>query len=301
MAMWQARQVDSPAPLSRRDRRVLHVVGAVAALLLVAGLVIRGTVSLTRAPDERIVTVDTVTGQVLSGGVQLTPGRVRPMFPDVHLEPGVARSACIEVAHDGEVPLDTVALRLDATEGSSLLLDRLVLGIERGAPGVGDDCTGFSPVADVASGRLLDLTEPPSPAGWSSWRPAGNEVTSYRFTVLLPDDAAVDALQGTRARVDFLWVATAEPAGGLVAPRMLMLLLAVARDALLPLLLLVVVAVLFLGVQDRIDRRDPKLARAAVHEEPRTFRDAASSVQHARRTGDDRLAAIASARGGSHG
>ncbi len=280
MAMWQPRQVSPPAPLPRRDRRVLHVVGAVAALLLVAGLVMRGTVGLTTPPGERIVTVDTATGQVTSGGVELSPGRVRPMFPDVHLEPGVAQSSCIEIRHEGDVQLDTVALRLDAAEGSSLLLDRLVLRVERGAPGVGDDCAGFVPSVEIADGRLLDLTAPPTAAGWASWQPSGDEAASYRFTVLLPEEDVVDALQGARARVDFLWVATAQPVGGLLAPRLTLLALSFARDALLPLLLLSVAAVLFLGIQDRIDRRDPKLALAAVHEEPHEFRDGRSAKRH---------------------
>lgn len=272
MAVWQPRAVQPVVPMARRDRRVLQVVGAIAALLLVAGLVIRGTIGLTRPPGERIVTVDAVTGQVTSGGVELQPGRVQPLFPDVHLEPGVPRSACIDIRHRGDVPLDTVALRLDAAEGSSLLLDRLVLRVERGSPGAASDCDGFRPVADVAEGRLLELAEPPTPAGWSSWRPGTDERTSYRFTVLLPEDGDLDLLQGTQASVDFLWVATASATGESLLPRVVLLGLAVARDALLPFLLLVVVAVLFLGIQDRIDRRDPKLALAAVHEAPRPFR-----------------------------
>lgn len=274
MAMWQPRQVQAAAPLPRRDRRALQLVGAVAALLLVGGLVMRGSIGLTRPQDERIVTVDATTGQVTSGGVQLVPGTVETMFPEVHLDPGVPRAACIEITHDGTVQLDTVALRLAAAEGSSRLLAALHLRIERGAPGAAPDCTGFAPEAEVADGRLLELTEPPSPAGWSSWQPGRLETASYRFTVVLPPEEATDALQGARASVDFLWAATAQTRGAMVMPRVVMLAAAIARDAVLPLLLLAVLAVLFLGVQDRIDRRDPKLAMASVHEEPRAFRDA---------------------------
>lgn len=284
MAIWQPRQVQPPAPLPRRDRRVLHLVGAVAALLLVAGLVTRGTVGLTRPPGERIVTVDAQTGAVTSGGVELDALQAQPLFPDVHLVPGEPVAACIEIARSGQVPLETVALRFDAAEGSSLLLDRLHLRVERGPAGVGADCAGFEPVAEIVDGRLLDLTEPPTRSGWSSWRPVGEESVSYRFSVVLPAEDLVAELQGTRARVDFLWVATAEPTGDALSPRLAMLALAFARDALLPLLALGVLAVLFLGVQDRIDRRDPKLALAAVHEEPREFRDATAAEQPMRRS-----------------
>lgn len=277
MATWVPRTTPPAVVLPRRDRRLLLVVGAIAALLLVAGLVARGTVGLTRPPGERIVTVDPVTGVITSEGVELVADRTTAMFPDVHLEPGVPLSSCIELTHTASSPVDAVALRVGDTTGSSLLLDRLRVRIERGAGGVGPDCAGFVAEQEVVAGRVWDLAAPEGSAGLASWEPGTRDRTAYRFTVVLPEADATDELQGTRARVDFLWAATATPATDTVVGRTLLLALAVARDALLPLLLLAVLAVLFLGVQDRIDRLDPKLALAAVHEEPQTFRPAAAA------------------------
>lgn len=261
-----------PAVVRRRDRRVLLLVGAVAGLLLVGGLVTRGSIVLSRSPDQRIVAVDPATGAVTSGGVVLAAERVRPLFPDVHLVPGVGHSACVDVAHVGEVPLDTVAVRIGEVEGATRLLQQLHLEIERGAPGVADDCAGFVPLAQVTAGTVPDLLEAPAAAGWASWQPVGTERSSYRFTVTLLDTPAAASLQGTRAGVDFLWTATATAVGDGFGEKLALVALGVARDVVPPLLVLLVLAVLFLGVQDRIDRLDPKLAAAAVHEEPNTFR-----------------------------
>ncbi len=280
MTVWHPTARPAPAPLPRRDRRALQVVGAIAALLLVGGLVVRGSVGLTRPPGERIVTVDPATGQVTSGAVELVQGSVRPLFPDVHLAPGRPVAACVELTHRGAVPLETVALRLDGLEGSSALLEHLRVHVERGPAGAAPDCNGFEATTTIVAGPLLELTTPPDPAGWPSWQPHGDERASYRVTVLLPADAPAADLQGARAGVDFLWAATAATGVDDLGERVTLLAVSFARDALLPLLLLGVLAVLFLGVQDRIDRQDPKLALASVHEEPHDFRRPGAAATH---------------------
>jgi hypothetical protein len=253
------------APMHRRDRRALQVVGALAALLLVTGLIVRGSIGLYGGGGG-IVEVDPETGAVLGGGVQLIPTRSVPLFDDVELAPGEDASACLGIEHRSEVPLTSVLLQLPLVEGPDELLRAVEVQLERGT-GTGDGCEGF--VAEDATSATLEELRDDAP-GWSSWAPLDGDRAVYRVTLSLPDGVPAE-LQGAAGTADFRWVATAEPTGTDLLSRALMLLAEVARDALLPLLLLIVVAVLFLGIQDRIDRRDPKLALAAVIEEPEPF------------------------------
>lgn len=249
---------------------MLHVIGALAALVLVSGLLVRGAVGLTTAPDQRIVRLDPATGQVLDAGIELEPSTSAPLFDHVALAPGETRAACLTITHRGGVPNEAVLLRLDATGGSQRLLETVQLVVERGdADGPG--CERFTPQATVASGTVAGLAASGG-TGWASWTPGDGERARYRFSIHLPGDVT-DELQGEEATADLLWVATAVPTGGDLASRTLLVAAGVARDALLPLLVLATLAVLFLGIQDRIDRRDPKLARAAVVEPPRAFED----------------------------
>jgi hypothetical protein len=254
------------APMHRRDRRALQVVGALAALLLVTGLVVRGSIGLYSGGGSGIVEVDPETGAIVGGGVQLIPTGSVPLFDGVELTPGEDASACLGIEHRGEVSLTSVHLQLPLVEGPDELLRAVEVQLERGT-GVGAGCEGFV-AEDATTGTLQELRD--GATGWSSWAPHDGDRAVYRVTLSLPDGAPAE-LQGARGAVGFRWVATAEPTGTDLFSRALMLLAEVARDALLPLLLLIVVAVLFLGIQDRIDRRDPKLALAAVIEEPEPF------------------------------
>lgn len=257
--------------MSRRDRRGLHLLGAIAALLFIGALILRGSLGLYVPPgDGGIVDVDPETGAVTGGAVQLVPSTTSPLFDDVELFPGERSSACLTIEHRGDVGLDAVLLQLADVTGPEPLLRALRLEVARGA-GAARGCEGFR-ADEVIEGPLRDLTGAPAPTSWSSWVPEDGEEAVFRLTLSLAEDAA-DALQGATATSGFQWTATARPSGGGFAERLGLLLSAVARDALLPLLLLVVLGVLFLGIQDRIDRQDPKLALAAVVEEPDSFMD----------------------------
>ncbi len=267
---------ESDADRVRRDRRVLEIAGAVAALLLVAALMVRGSVGLHQRPDERIVTVDPRTGEITSGEVELRNAVTAPLFDDVQLAPGDKRSECIAIDYRGGVVVDSVLLQLSDTAGSGKLMDALEVTVDRGVADTAG-CDGFVRETRLVSdslARLASGSDLPRSPGWRSWTPTNGDRAVYRFTVALPEDAG-NKMQGDRVTTDFRWIATAEPVGGDLGSRLGLLLLAVARDSIIPLLLLIVVAVLFLGIQDRIDRRDPKLAHAAVTDEPELFLDRA--------------------------
>jgi hypothetical protein len=263
--------------MSRRDRRSLQVVGALAALLFVGALVLRASVGLHVDVDgDRIIGVDPETGEVLGGAVQLIPSANQPLFDDVRLLPGEQASACLRIEHRGEVRLDAVRLQLADIAGPEALLRALRLEVAR-SDGTERRCEDLE-VDEVIEGPLRELTDPTDRSTWSNWVPGDGESATFRFTISLAEGVA-DALQGATATSDFQWTATARPTGGSLAERLVMLLMAVARDALLPILLLVVLGVLFLGIQDRIDRQDPKLALAAVVEEPEPFQPPEGAVE----------------------
>jgi hypothetical protein len=265
----------SAPPMAPRDRRALHLVGAIAALLLISGLILRGSVGLYGDGKAGIVDVDPDTGAVLGGRVQLIPGSTTPIFQDVELMPGDRATGCFELLHRGDVPLESVVFTVQDPEGSSDLLGLVELEVERGTARA-EGCDGF--VADTStSGPLDTFGESSTRDGWRSWQPYDGENAVYRFTLRLPEDVTND-LQGAIGSMGVRWVATAEPTGGDLGSRLMMLLAEVARDALIPLLILLVVAAIFLGIQDRIDRRDPKLALAAVVEEPEPFLDPSELV-----------------------
>jgi hypothetical protein len=261
------------APMGAKDRRSLQVVGALAALLLTVGMIVRASVGLYSTGDESIVEVDPVTGEVVGGGVILVPGTQAKLFEDVELLPGQPVASCLRIEHRGDVRLDAVALRVSDVVGSPALLRALDLQVERGVAPAGG-CDGFTP--ETATSVPLAAVGTGTVSGeWSEWSPVDGEVADYRFTLTLAEGIS-DELQGEAASTSFTWVATADPVGGDLLSRLLLLLAAVAREALLPLLLLIVVGVLFLGIQDRIDRQDPKLALAPVAEEPEPFLDPAT-------------------------
>lgn len=252
------------------ERRWLHLVGALAALVLVVGLVLRASVGLSRPIDERMVLIDPRTGTVTTPEIELRASTTDPLFPDVVLQPGESRTACLEIEQHGSVPPGRVVLRVPALGGSVDLARALRVSIDRGAPGAAGDCHDFEPVARVASGTLDDLAALVEAPDVPAWTATDGQRASYRVAVVLSDEIAA-TLQGTRTTVDLRWMLTAPPAGPPWTSGPGVLFPALLRDVVLPFLWLLVVVVLFLGIQDRIDRRDPKLALAAVVEPPRTF------------------------------
>lgn len=216
----------------------------------------------------------------------------------VHLadaEPGDLDTACVTVTYDGRVP---ARIRLHgSTTGTGL--DRfLQVTITRGRlpQNSSPSCEGFEPdetdhigagpgviyqgtldrFPDDPASAHIDPT-PSSPAAWTD-----GEAHAYRVAVLLADQNTAQGLNATQA---FAWSAEAAPlhpsgqgfaedsGGGLLedVKRLLEALAHVATEvgkrAVLP-FVLIFVLVGFLIVQDRIDRRDPKLALAPIYPDP---------------------------------
>lgn len=274
MATWQP-PATAPRPLQVGALRGLRIAAGLAALLLVGGLILRGSMGLSRQEPERIVRTDPVTGAIeTDGDIALTADADRPLFDDVHLAPGETVQACVRVDYRGDVDPDAIVLNLAGISGSRDLADRLQVAVQRG--GIADPaagCGGFVAREVVATGPLTALADHArdTATGWRGWDPTSGEASTwYRVAVTLDEELAPD-LQGARTGTGFVWSAVASPTSTSVAHKVAVLVGTVVRDAFLPMLLLLAVTILFLGIQDRIDRRDPKLALAPVTTEPLDF------------------------------
>jgi hypothetical protein len=195
----------------------------------------------------------------------------RGLFDGTVLTPGVPVSRCLRVGADGAPP-SRVLLTADDVTGD--LARTLSVRIERGATGGFDDCAGFRG-ATVATGSLSDLAAGPADTAW----PAGAAAQTFRITV------RSDATSGT-ARATFVWSAlyeqtpaatpgetdpaVAAPAvtsgkSGLAAVLDVLKRLAAQarRHIAIPIAMLAAMG-LFLLLQNRFDRKDPKLRLAPV-------------------------------------
>jgi hypothetical protein len=195
----------------------------------------------------------------------------------VNAGPGDSAAGCVVVAYRGEEPARVRLYGATRGTGFERYLDLLV---ERGA-----SCAAFRRETVVFRGTLEQFPDSAQGAIDEDWKP--NEARAYRFEVQVRDD---EAAQGLTARQTFTWVATgdsapepapgatAPPAAGVPAPpgvdglrELLTKIARVAgevgkRSAFPSSLLMLVVG--FLSVQNRIDRRDPKLALAPVYPTP---------------------------------
>jgi hypothetical protein len=192
-------------------------------------------------------------------------------------KPGDSASGCLRLVYRGSEP-DRVLL-YGSTSGTGF--DRFLdLKVERGA-----SCKGGRHKL-VFDGSLKAFPDTPTAALEETWSP-GEEHT-YRFEITVRDD---NAAQGLTARQTFTWSTEGHlahppdeesvhttPAGTLAQPpgidglrRVLEKIAQVAAEvgkrSAFPTGLLVLV-VIFLTLQNRIDRRDPKLALAPVHPTP---------------------------------
>jgi hypothetical protein len=192
-------------------------------------------------------------------------------------KPGDAASGCLRLVYRGSEP-DRVLL-YGSTSGTGF--DRfLELKVERGA-----SCTGGRHKV-VFDGTLKAFPDTPSAAIEETWSPG--EAHAYRFEITVRDD---NAAQGLTALQTFTWSTEGHltrppdeesvhttPTGTLAQPpgidglrRVLQKIAQVAAEvgkrSAFPTGLLVLV-VIFLTLQNRIDRRDPKLALAPVHPTP---------------------------------
>ena len=191
-------------------------------------------------------------------------------------KPGESATGCLWLTYRGSEP-DRVLL-YGSTSGTGF--DRyLELKVERGA-----SCKSGrrTPVFD---GTLTDFPDALGDAIEETWSP--NESHAYRFEISVRDD---NAAQGLTARQTFTWATEgflaqppAEPSaqnpaetlaqppglGGLrkVLQRIAQVAAEVGKRSAFPTGLLLLV-VIFLSLQNRIDRRDPKLALAPVHPTP---------------------------------
>ena len=188
-------------------------------------------------------------------------------------EPGDSAKGCVRLTYRGSKPARV--LLYGTTSGTGF--DRyLELTVARGA-----SCARGTVVYD---GTLAGFPDAPSSAIRETWSP--DESHAYRFEVSVRDD---NDAQGLTARQTFTWRAQGDvevaPApqtsttGGSLAKapgveglrRLLKQIARVAAEvgkrSSFPSALLVLVFA-FLSLQNRIDRRDPKLALAPVYPTP---------------------------------
>lgn len=188
-------------------------------------------------------------------------------------KPGDSASGCLRLTYRGSEPARV--LLYGTTTGTGF--DRyLELKVERGV-----SCKGGRPVYD---GTLEDFPDAPAGAIEESWMP--DDSYMYRFAISVRDD---NAAQGLTARQAFTWATDghledvqeksdesqpstlAKPPGldglGELLRQIAHVAAEVGRRSAFPTGLLVLVFT-FLALQNRIDRRDPKLALAPVHPTP---------------------------------
>lgn len=238
----------------------LRVAAVVAAALLVGAMVVRLSATLaTGSPAAR---------EAVGEGTDLQLGAEddTPLFVEEVLVPGRATTACHVVDIGSTDDPDPIGVRVAGWRGSAALAEALVVTVEHGnAEGT---CASFRPEATVVQATLADLTRdhgPEDPALPGPDPQAGHSQVWFRITMALPDTAP-STLAGTRVEdLALRWDASvAVVADRPLATQLSLLFGAVAQRSTLPLTLLIVLGTLFLGIQDRIDRRDPKLAIAPV-------------------------------------
>jgi hypothetical protein len=219
----------------------------------------------------------------LPAGIELTAhSGAGAMFAVGGLTPGHPVSRCVQVRVHDALPGSTV--RLSAVLQDGRLAPYLSVTVRTGAPAGG--CAGFRAAGMPYRGTLRALAESGPAGGVPVLRlPAAPLDVPFQVTVAVAD---TNAAQGASADFDLVWSAPqpasavdatstgSGPAARAGAPAGLLhrVARALGRFARLvgpPLLragsaglVAVLLVLLFLLVQDRIDRRDPKLALAPV-------------------------------------
>ena len=238
-----------------------------AALLLSGGLVLR--ISSTLSPVAPETRTDTAAERAIelrdgAGGVTL--------FEDVALAPGESAERCVTVRATGTRVPDGVQLtassRIDPALAPWLQVD-----VTRGpALGDGRSCDGFRSQHPLVSGQAEPVLA--SLDRGVVWTPVASEripafpghATSYRVVAtLLPD--APDAIQGTDLSFDLEWSTTFDRTGTGLLDRGLALVVRFTEDSMIPMLAILALAILFLGMQDRLDTATPRLSQAALFDD----------------------------------
>jgi hypothetical protein len=200
------------------------------------------------------------------------------------LVPGHPVVNCVAVRFRGIAPGGTI--RFYAVVRSGELAPYLTMTVRTGS-GTGRGCAGFVPVGTAFDGPLpgLAAAQRRSPAGLPvPWLPDPNGEVTFQVTVAVAD---TNHAQGRATRFDLVWSApppATRPAtdsgapgarglvvSGSVLHRLAQEIARLARTVGLPLLkagsvgfLMALLVVVFLLLQGRIDRRDPKLALAPI-------------------------------------
>lgn len=249
----------------------IQVSAALAALVLSAGLVLRISTTLTAvSPETRSDTAARAAIQVRDGlgGVA--------MFEGVDLAPGTWAERCITVLATGSRTPDEVVM--EATSAVDPALAPWVrLDVARGpALGNGRECDGFVTTETVAAGPYLDVMD--SMDQGFAWVPAageeipGGHAVTYRIRAeLLPETP--NQIQGARANFDLVWATQFDPTGQTLLERALAFIVRFSEDSMVPMLVIVALAILFLGIQDRLDVATPRLSKAALFDEFVEFED----------------------------
>jgi hypothetical protein len=197
------------------------------------------------------------------------------MFPGVKLKPDTPVSRCIQVGYGSQATSGTV--RLSATDVHGALADKMSVVVQQGV----GDCGHFTG-KPIFSGSLRALGERRQGIS-TGWIPSAGQHRTFRITVMIKSSS--QPVPGTSAKANFAWQvptegtepgppnlatpiapsvppAARDDSAGL-APRIMRLLEGIRKHASLP-LALVAVLIVFVLVQNRADRKDPKLALAPV-------------------------------------
>lgn len=236
-----------------------------AGLVLASAWVVRLSTGLE--PDSgvaaRAVTGDedaTVSLVDAAGGV--------PLFDDVVLAPGDSVTRCLEVEAAAVGDPSPVVLHLDAPGADPLLAQHLFVDVSGGATVRGRAaCTAGAADASRQETLAVLLEElAPGGEGWSVGDPEpGLSGWWYRFDVTF-DEAAPQAALGAAIEDLSIRLSTdvVPPRLRLLEERTRLFVAGVQEDAAVPLVLLAVTTLLFLGIHRHIDALDPKLALAPV-------------------------------------
>lgn len=243
-----------------------------AALVLSAGLVLRISTTLTAvAPETRSDTAAKAAIQIRDDRNGVT------MFQGVDLAPGTGHERCITIRATGSRTPDEIVLAAVSSIDPALA-PWVQLEVARG-PVLADDsgaCDGFVTGETVAAGPFtsvmdqLDRGRPwiPSP---TDVIPGGHAAT-YRVTATLLEETP-NEIQGARANFDLLWASDFDPTGQNLLERTLALAVRFTEDSIVPMLAIIALAILFLGIQDRLDVATPRLSKAALFDEIIEFED----------------------------
>ena len=250
----------------------MSVMTVLAALLLAGGLVVRMSAPLaSNAPSVR-------QRLIANGVLEMHSNTDTPLFDGVALNPGDPVRACARLLTDSPDDPAPILLSMKGYRGSDALAESARMTVEYGLNGSNaDGCEAFRSEAVVATGSIAQLERDHGSAGSpmvTSDPRAGQSDVWFRVTVELPASAGPE-VQGESIRdLGMRWsTSVAAPSDLGFAGQAALVLAAVSERSVIPLMLMLVLATLFLGVQDRIDRRDPKLALAPVVRGELTFEE----------------------------